>query len=57
MAVPVVYNNKTIGVVEVVNKSGDGGFIDSDIAQATQIAETILSYIPEEKIQSIICEN
>lgn len=57
LAVPVVYNNKTIGVVEVINKSGEGKFTESDISKAEKIAEAILPHIPEEKIRSIIGKN
>ena len=54
LAVPVVYNSRTIGVVEVINKSGNEEFIESDIAQTVQTTEEILSLIPEERIRSII---
>ena len=57
LAVPVIYYNKTIGVIEVINKLGDEKFTEPDILKATQTAEAILKHIPEEKIRYLIGNN
>ena len=54
LAVPVVYNDNIIGVIEAINKSGDEGFTESDIEKASETAEAVLPHISEEKIKSII---
>lgn len=50
LAVPINYEGRVIGVIEVVNKLGDTQFTEADISKVTETANAILSHIPQERL-------
>lgn len=53
LAVPVMYEGEVVGVIEVINKSGEEQFTDADAIKAAQTADIILSHVPPERIKEL----
>ena len=56
MCVPLVTNNKTIGVLEVLNKLDNGNFNESDVHAVTSVATTAAMAIENTRLHQTIVD-
>ncbi|RKY87672.1 hypothetical protein DRQ09_04085 [candidate division KSB1 bacterium] len=53
IAVPVLYKDVVIGVIEVINKKGESNFTEKDFEITKNAANLIIKYIPDTKIKNL----